>query len=1458
MIFILVALLILTSIIISIPSVQKAVVGRVTSSLSEELDAEVSVGGVHVSWNGEIRLYNVLMNDRAGDTMFYVGSLEARALSYSSSKQKVVFGPVVIERPKVRFHQGEDDSVMNFQFLSDLSSRGGGGVWNILFKQLELKDGSFEYKMDGFTPPTDRKFDENDFAFYNINGSFKDFYLIGDSLDFKIKELTTVEKNGLNLDRLVSRTKIHSLGMEFDDMQLRTEHSLIERYLRFDYNSYQSFQHFLDSVDMTVDLDEAVVDVRDLEYFSFNLSDYAHNNVVVSAKSSGPVSRLKIRDLDLQAGKQTKLKGRMDIKGLPDWQSSFVDIRVKHLHSSPQDVRQILNLELNEKLNKFQEIDFKGHLTGFYTDFAADGSLKSALGELDSRINFKLLQDSVAHYTGTLNAKDFDAGQFLGEPSIGVTTFQFNLEEGSGLTFENLETRFKSHIDYIGYNGVLIRDINANGLFTDNRFDGQAWLNDSNIDFSFDGKIDFSKRLPKYDFYADVRKVNLKPFGLDSENTRVSVKIDIDMVGDDVDNIVGEAHVKDLYVKRDGDVLELDTLEVISEVGDSTRRIALLSDYIKGELDGRYSLKDLELVSDHFVSVLFPDFYDKVELPSPINANLRLEITENDLVEYWTGYPMKFGNGLIKVAYNSYEESLNSFTAFDEVSYQDYRFKSNSAVVRKQPHQLLNMSVDVFELYDGDKHMTSDLVLNTSILPNYVEFMFDFADIENIMALRSFGNLRFNQDSIQFQLEESALYLDGERWVIEDNNRGIWKNGKLDLKNLVIQNGDQRLAIRGLIGEEKEDRAVVQTENLDLASFNPLLSNFDVQLGGVANQSIEVIQALSRPVVRGDLKIARLAINGDTLGNFQINTQATDNPLKMFVTAEVQEGLFQNVTAEGWFDLTTPEGRLDMEIRATNAAVKPIEAIFEGVASKFEGSVDGRLSLNGSLDKPRFKGVVTAKDVGFTVDYLNTRYYINDAIGISNTSLDFRGLKVRDKFKNTAEVVGQIKHDMFEDMVLNVKVRDAKNIMVLNTTKKDNEIFYGTGFATGQASFVGPIDDLLIDIKGSTNPGSKLTIPVVDDTDNSMVDYITFKKPVDDSEEVEEEQETSKEKMRMKFDFTLTEVAEFVLLFDEVLDDKITGSGVGNIKMEYATGEDFYMYGRFEIKQGIYPFSSPTLVSEKFELKPGGAVVWNGDPYNARLDIQAAVARNRANPKDLLMGAVEATELERYNTQVKTNVLLNVSGELFSPNLTFDWEFPDATGTGLSEFTTMVKKIERDQDEMNRQIFSLLTFGSFTPAANFGLVDFGEGANPNDYRDIVSSSVGTFLSNQVNNWISEYDKNLELGVDYKTRSGITDQERAELILSARRKIMNERLELAVEYNANSSAVKDPYKVDLVWRLNKEGNLKLKAYQKRANDPTLGDVSNVTTTGLGFYFRKQFDRIRLRKKKVDVEENSTNP
>ena len=1448
MVLIILALSMICSVLISLPGVQSWAVDKITVSLSEQLKSEVSVESVDISWSGKARLNEVLIKDIHHDTLFYIEKISVKLLALDRKDQNAMLGEAVLDKPLVNFRQRQEDSQMNYQYFIDATQGdGGGGVWTILFKNLKINDGTFRYHIDGHDPPSDRLFDENDFAFNHIDCELKDFELVGDSMNFKVKNLKTIEKNGLELTRFVCKAKVHRSGMEYKELLLKTKDSRIEDYISFDYPHYQSFSHFIDSVYLTANLVNSQIAASDLTYFSTNLKPYEDDVVQLSGEAKGYVSNFKVRKFELITGQSSNIKGHIHLTGLPDWRTSFIDLKIASLTSTVSDIKDVMKLDLQDRLLKFNRFNFRGHLTGFYTDFAADGVLNSDLGKITSRINFKLPKGKDADYTGKLVAEDFEIGQFLGNDQLGQTSFTFDLDEGHGLTFEKLRTRFSSHVDYLDYNGVRLSDINASGLYTDQHFEGKAGLKDDELDFTFNGDIDFKPSLPRFDFEADIHHVDLKALRIDTAQTTLSAKLDIEMTGNDPDNITGYANLYNIQANRRDQRLDMDSLKVKSEIEADFRTISVQSDYMTGDVKGQFSLNQLNVIYKDFLHTLFPDFYDSVALKETIKATANFQITENELISYWTPYDLALGNGKLRLDYDTKEESLEAFGQFDQVRYENYIGTDYNLAVRKRPHQLLNLSSTVSRVLMEEEELTKDVVLNASILPHYVEFLLDFADTSEVVALHSYGALEFSTDSIRISMEESTLYLEKLPWTISNNNAALYTNGELTVDQFELSNGDQKLLIKGKASDRKGDKLVVNTQALDLASFNPLLAPFDVQLGGVSEDSISIYQLLHRPIVHGNLDIQNLAINGDTLGHFKIKTKSDKNPLILQVQAKVTNGLFRNVRASGKLDLTTENGKINMNVYAENASIRPMEAWFKGVASEFDGVLNGQVQVYGTFEEPKFKGDLFARNISLVVDYLNTKYLINDRIGISNKTIDFKRLKVQDVRGDSAFVRGQIKHDFFQDMVFNIAIEEAKNMMVLNTTKEHNEVFYGTGYATGSASFKGPINDMVIDIRGRTDRGSQLTIPVYDETDNQLVEYIRFAQHNQDTTEKPIVRISEDQKMTMRFDFDLTEDAEFVLLFDEVLDDKISGRGSGNIKMEYATGEDFFMYGVFTIKEGIYPFSSPTLVSEKFDLREGGQVIWNGDPYNAKINLQAAVARNRANPSDLL-GSLSGVS-EEYNTNIDMDVILNLKGDLFNPDISFDWEFPESGSiTRFTEFNTMVKRVEADPDELNRQVFSLLTFGSFTPPSQFGI---GRGA-PGDYRDIVSSSVGTFLSNQVNNWISAYDKNWEIGVDYSTRTGITEQEQAELILSARRKLLDERLELAANFNTNAYNGKNPYNVDLVYKLKRDGSLKVKAYHKLANDPTLGGTSNVTTSGVGLYFRKQFDRIRLRKKKIKPE------
>jgi len=112
-------------------------------------------------------------------------------------------------------------------------------------------------------------------------------------------------------------------------------------------------------------------------------------------------------------------------------------------------------------------------------------------------------------------------------------------------------------------------------------------------------------------------------------------------------------------------------------------------------------------------------------------------------------------------------------------------------------------------------------------------------------------------------------------------------------------------------------------------------------------------------------------------------------------------------------------------------------------------------------------------------------------------------------------------------------------------------------------------------------------------------------------------------------------------------------------------------------------------------------------------------------------------------------VLLNLDGPMLSPDLKFDIVARDLPQSIIIEgepapvrlnFEFQAFKNKLDESELYRQVFSLIVLRRFSPP---------ESLNINTGRSFANS-VSELLSNQLSNWASQVDENLEIDVDLST------------------------------------------------------------------------------------------------------------
>jgi hypothetical protein len=249
------------------------------------------------------------------------------------------------------------------------------------------------------------------------------------------------------------------------------------------------------------------------------------------------------------------------------------------------------------------------------------------------------------------------------------------------------------------------------------------------------------------------------------------------------------------------------------------------------------------------------------------------------------------------------------------------------------------------------------------------------------------------------------------------------------------------------------------------------------------------------------------------------------------------------------------------------------------------------------------------------------------------------------------------------------------------------------------------------------------------------------------------------------------------------------------------------------------------MINKKLEIDRGSTISWDGDPYDAQLRVEALYERD-----------VQLSTLDSTLNGVRTvQVVMNMTGSLENPKIEFSINLPNLNQDQVYQIVSRLQMINRDQQELNRQVFSLLLLGQFAPMGSF----FGQGASAG-----VTSSVSEFLSNQLNNLIGQSLKGDNVNVQLRTARDVV---RVALRLS----LMNDRLTIerngAVVTGQNNDMTLGNISIQLKI-LPPPGNespgqgvLAVEVFNRENIISSNAVVSS--NRGVGIFYKKEFDKLK---------------
>nr|WP_262905326.1 translocation/assembly module TamB [Hymenobacter nitidus] len=515
------------------------------------------------------------------------------------------------------------------------------------------------------------------------------------------------------------------------------------------------------------------------------------------------------------------------------------------------------------------------------------------------------------------------------------------------------------------------------------------------------------------------------------------------------------------------------------------------------------------------------------------------------------------------------------------------------------------------------------------------------------------------------------------------------------------------------------------------------------------------------------------------------------------------------------------------------------------------GTAAGTLRLTGRLAAPNLVGNVDVTDGKLTFIYLGTTYTFADRIRFTEDRINFREIRLRDPLGNSGVLDGNIFHKGFENMRLGLRANFNK-LLVLNTTRKDNDLYFGTAYATGDAVVFGPTDNLVVNVRARSDAGTRLSLPLDNAAKAQQASYIKFvnrnladtlttvKVPTAATGQID------LSGLRLNMNLDVTPDAYVEILLDESTGDVIRGTAAGQLRLNIDTRGDFNMFGQIEIVRGAYNFTLQGLINKEFVVRPGGTISWNGDPLAGEMNVTAAYTQRTSLAPILGQAALNSRAV------VPVTAVMNLTGPLLLPTIRLNLEFNDAPSSLEGDLTAFTSSLRNDEQELNRQVFSLLVFKQLSPPGQFTQISLRGNDNT------VQNSLGQILSTQLGLLTSQIDQNLE--IDFNI-NGLSAEQLQALQVRLSYSFLNGRLRVTREGGfsngatpANTPPGTTPNAtgqasllgdLSLEYYLRPDGKFRAKLrYETTPRDfNDLSTLTNQARAGVSLLHTEQFDSFR---------------
>jgi hypothetical protein len=1462
----------LLSFILRIPEVQTFLVKRIISHISESISSTIEVGKFEYRFFNRLYMSDVLIKDQHRDTLFYANKVSIGINKVNLKLKRITLGRIIVNDPVISFIS-DSAGVLNLNWYLDMIRQPGDtttktkGIFKI--NQIDISNARFSL-INNMGKKSDSNIDFSNLHLSGINSIVEDFIIYNDTISFSVYNLGFRESGGFTVRKMTSNVVLAKNNIQFNAANLNCDSSIISlRHVWLKGDTSTSFKNFIRDVSLDILLDRSLVNSSDLQYFVPFLKGM-NESVSISGKVSGTVAELRGRNIKISYNNHTELDCDFDISGLPEFENSFIYLGINSLIINATDIEN-LNIPgkgiitLPEFVYKLGDISFTGSFTGFTTDFVAYGKVETSEGTINTDISFRPEEKNKFKVKGLITGTSINLGKltdksdFFGHLSMkaDVDGYAYSLKKFSG--------NLTGSIDSIDLNKYKYRNISMQGVFSEKTWDGSVEISDDNIKLDLLGMFNFSTKLPEFNFTLNMPKADLYKLNFDKSDTSsmISMLLTANFKGSNIDNLDGEIKLLNSTLRKYGNNLDLYDLSIRTFTENNKPAISLRTDFLDADLRGHYNFAGLGSAFKAILSSMMPSrFSASVPESELIKNNFTFNVTfrNTDKINNFlrTGFLISEKstlNGTISpdslIKINARADSLN----FRNNILKDFSLEASWL----RPGASIMLKSSSLNLLGQSELKGFNVIFSTK--PDSFLFALNWDNQGSLQNPREFiarGNFIKKEDikakpALNIEIDSSEVFSMDNIWKISHSSISV-DSDAIRINKLYISNKEHYYLVDGTVSEDPSDTLHLEFNGIDISPLNYLVikksdaNPFSPSFKGEVNGNILLTNIYKKPLFESSLKVINFSMLGSQFGNVSINSAWNIDNKVVDIHAENLLNNKKSLDISGYYN---PEiKRFNLTANADKLPIDALNPLLKMFASGITGTATGKVNLSGGNGRIYLQGAVMAENSSLKIDYLQARFNLNDSIRFDKKGIKFNNVRVTDEKGNPATLSGYVYHKNFKEYSadLNVNIMAPNECLVLNTKPKDNDLFYGTAYASGVTTIKSVPNLLSFDISAKTGKNTKFNIPLNNSetvSDYSFISFISHDSLPRKDEAIVNNipPPATQTGMDINFDLEVTPDAEVQIIFDPKVGDVMKGRGSGNLNISLDNKGQFKISGDYIIENGDYLFTLGNFLNKSFSVENGGKITFSGDIDNAEIDIKA-IYKLKASLYEILQD-------ERFNERIPVECQINLTGKLFNPVVGFNIYLPTAD----EETRTYLKNVITTEEELSRQFLYLLVMNSFY-------------ADPSYASSLTSTtSTGTsamavttteMLSNQLSNWLSQISNDVDIGFVY--RPGYKDINSQEVQLALSTQLLNDKVVINGNFDVRGTGGAtnntEPLTGDFDVEYKITDKIRFKVFN-RFNNPYTGKQAPYTQ-GFGFFFKQDFDRFSdlFRKKdKSDMKKDA---